>query len=484
MENYTKLNVQYINGSWREGKGSKTIESLNPYTNEVYQTIQTASLEDIDEAYQTAQEKQLEWEAVNPYERNKIISSAARIMEERKEELIDILIQDSGSTYLKATQEIDSTIAIIHLAAQFPFQMETTVNQSIIPGKKNYLIKKPVGVVGVIGPFNYPMYLAMRSVAPALATGNAVVLKPSSSTPVSGGTVLAKILEEAGVTPGVFQVVMPKTSEIGDRFYENPVPELISFTGSTEVGRRIGEVAGKNVKKTLLELGGNNALVVLDDADLTLAAKGAAFGRFMHSGQICMAVNRIIVEESVFDEFAQKLVEIAKNIKTGDPKKEDTLIGPLIDAGEVERLTEEVEQAKKEGAEVLLEGKVEGNVLTPYILKGTNETTTAKNEMFGPVVTLIPVKNEAEALAVANDTEAGLSGSVHSKDTERAYRFARKWKTGMVHINDQSVNDEPFIAFGGEKTSGIGRFGREHSLNEFVTYQWISDQEEPREYPL
>lgn len=358
------------------------------------------------------------------------------------------------------------------------------MNQSMIPGKKNYVQRKPVGVVGVIGPFNFPMNLSMRSVAPALATGNAVVLKPGHQTPVSGGNIIAKVFEEAGLPKGVLQVVHPKISEIGDGFYEHPVPDLISFTGSTGVGKQIGEVCGREVKETILELGGNNAMVVLDDADIETAVKGAIYGRFMHSGQICMATNRIIVDESVYDEFAEKFVEKTKDLKHGDPTQEGTLIGPLIDGGEVDRLLDEVEKAKSEGAEVLLEGKREGNVLTPFILKGTNDMTTAQNEMFGPVVTLIPAKDEAHALELANDTEQGLSGAVSSSDEKRAFAFAEKMETGMVHINDQSVNDEPYIAFGGVKASGLGRFGREHSLDEFTTWKWISVQEEPRQYPF
>ena len=406
METYHKLDLQFIDGDWRQGKGSKQIDSINPYTQEVYASFQAASLDDLDEAYQSAKKHQLAWSDMNPFERNAIMRQAARIMEKRKDELVNILVKDSGSTIMKAKQEVELSTSIVRLAAEFPFAMETTVNQSMIPGKTNYLIRKPLGVVGVIGPFNYPMYLAMRSVAPALATGNTVVLKPSSSTPVSGGTVLGKIFEEAGVPKGVMHVLTPKTSEIGDAFYEHPVPKMISFTGSTEVGTRIGEVAGKKVKDTILELGGNNAFVVLDDANIEYAARGAVFGRFFHSGQICMAVNRIIVEESVMEEFCERFVELAKTVKVGDPEKKGTFVGPLISHSAIERLQKEIAKAKEEGAEVLLEGEIDGNVMGPTILKGTNDMTTAKNEMFGPVVTIIPAKDDAEALKIANDTEA------------------------------------------------------------------------------
>lgn len=484
MTTYSNLNLNYIDGKWMKGGSKEVVESTNPWTNETYTTIQAASKDDLDQAYKTAKLKQKEWEKTSPFERAEILKKAIQIIDVRKDELTDILVKDSGSTLAKAQFELKTVSAILGLAAEFPFKMETIVNQSVIPGKKNYLQRKPLGVVGVIGPFNFPMFLSMRSVAPALAVGNAVVLKPGHQTPLSGGTVIAKIFEEAGLPKGVLQVIHPKTSEIGDAFFSHPVPDLISFTGSTEVGRQIGEVAGRLIKRTLLELGGNNALVVLDDADIDVAVKGAIFGRFMHSGQICMAVNRIIVDESVIDEFSDKFVEVAKSLTYGDPEDEQSLIGPLIDSDAVFGLLEEIQAAKKEGAEILLEGKREGNILTPTIIRGTNDSRTARNEMFGPVVTIIPARDEAHALELANDTEAGLSGAVTSSDEKRAFAFAEKMETGMVHINDQSVNDEPYIAFGGEKTSGLGRFGREHSLNEFTTWKWISVQEEARQYPF
>ncbi|GAB2499104.1 benzaldehyde dehydrogenase [Alkalibacterium psychrotolerans] len=484
MSKYSDLNLNFIDGKWREGTSEEVIESINPFTDETVARVQAASFEDLDEAYESAKKHQKKWAETSPFARAGIIRKAIQVIEEKKDDLVDVLVDEAGSTLAKAELEVDIVVAVMHLAAEFPFQMETIVNQSMIPGKKNYVARKPLGVVGVIGPFNFPFNLSMRSVAPALAAGNAVVLKPGHQTPISGGNIIADIFEETGLPSGVLQVVHPKISEIGDAFYEHPVPDLISFTGSTGVGKQIGEVCGREVKRTILELGGNNAMVVLDDADIDRAVNGAIYGRFMHSGQICMATNRIIVDEAVFDDFAEKFVEKTRELKHGDPRQEGTLIGPLIDSGEVERLLEEVDKAKSEGAEVLLEGKREGNVLTPFVLKGTNDMTTAQNEMFGPVVTLIPAKDEAHALELANDTEAGLSGAVSSSDEKRAYAFAEKMETGMVHINDQSVNDEPYIAFGGEKASGLGRFGREHSLDEFTTWKWISVQEEPRQYPF
>lgn len=483
MKRYEDLHLQYINGQWRDGTSETTVTSTNPYTNEEYVSFQAASMDDVNEAFESAEKAQKDWAKTNPFEKHEIMRKAADLLEEREEEIIDILIKDSGSSLAKAKQELGITVQIIRLAERMPFEMETISNTSMIPGKKNQMHRKPKGVVGVIGPFNYPLYLAMRSVAPALATGNAVVLKGAGQTPVAGGSFIAKLFEEAGLPEGVLHYVAPKSSEIGDGFYAHEIPELISFTGSTAVGKDIGKAAGENVSETILELGGNNPMVVLDDADIEQAAQGGVFGSYFHSGQICMAVNRIIVDESIIDDFTSQLVKNAKKVKVGDPNKEDTIVGPLITSHEADRIEESVEKAKEEGAEVLLEGERDGNVISPIVMKGTNETYTATEEMFGPVVTVIPAKDEEEAIRLANDVEEGLTSSVYSTDLQRAHEVADQIKVGMTHINDQSVNDEPYIAFGGEKASGIGRFGCEHSLGAFTTWKWVSVQEEPREYP-
>ncbi|MUK90390.1 aldehyde dehydrogenase family protein [Ornithinibacillus sp. L9] len=483
MKPYESLNKNYISGEWRDGRGQSTIEVTNPYTNEKMETIQSASVEDIDEAYQSAKQVQQEWEKVNAFEKSSIMEKAVQLLEERREEFIEHLIEESGSSFIKANVEMDFVTAITREAASFPLRMEGHIVPSLIAGKENRIYRKPLGVVGVIGPFNFPMYLSMRSVAPAIATGNGVVVKPDSQTPITGGVLLGKIFEEAGAPKGLINVIMPTIKEVGDAVTEHPIPRLISFTGSTAVGRHIGELCGKHIKKSILELGGNNALIVLEYANVERAVNSALFGKFMHNGQICMAINRIIVHQSKYDEFVDLFVQKAKKIKVGDPRDKDTLIGPLINRKAVDGILEFIDQAKEQGAKVVLEGKAEGNVMYPYILTGTNEVATAKNEMFGPVATIISAKDDDEAIKIANDTEYGLSGAVHAGSPEHGVEVAKQIVTGMVHVNDQSVNDEPLIAFGGEKDSGLGRFGGERSLEEFTTLQWISVQSEERESP-
>lgn len=484
MKPFDNLNKQYIAGEWRDGTGQSRYQDTNPYNGEMLAEFKMAGVKDIHRAYESAKNAQKEWEHVNPFERSTIIENAARIIMDRRKELVKLLIEETGSSHIKANVEIDFCIAIMREVASFPLRMGGQMIPSLIPGKENRVYRKPIGVVGVISPFNFPMYLSMRSVAPALAVGNGVVLKPDEQTAMSGGTVLGKIFEEAGVPQGLFNVVIADIEEIGDAFVDHPIPRMISFTGSTEVGRYIGELCGKNIKRVALELGGNNAMIVLEDADIDRAVNAAAFGKFMHNGQICMAINRIIVHRQRFHEFVEAFTKKAKTIKVGDPREEDTLIGPLINQKAVERILKTIEKARKQGAKVVLEGKVDGNVMSPFILIGTNEVATAKNEMFGPVVTIIPFDDEEEAIQLANDTKYGLSGSVHAGSVEKGVEVAKKLETGMVHVNDQSVNDEPLIAFGGEKDSGLGRFGGVWSLEEFTTTQWISTQSLPREYPF
>ncbi len=485
MTSYNELNLQFISGVWREGSSNTIYEDKNPYNDEIVAKIKLASKEDIDEAYHAAQMAQSAWEEVNAFEKAEIMENAVAIMKARREEICDLIVRETGSSYIKANVELDFCISITREAASFPMRMAGEMVPSLVPGKENRVYRRPIGVVGVISPFNFPMYLSMRSVATALAAGNGVVLKPDEQTAMSGGVLLAKIFEEAGLPKGLLNVVVASISEIGDSFTENPIPRVISFTGSTPVGIHIGELCAKLMKKSILELGGNNPLLVLEDADVEKAVHSAVFGKFFHNGQICMAINRIIVHESIYETFLDKYVEAVQKIKVGDPQDHSNIIGPLINRKAVERITATIEKAKAEGARVVLEGKVEGNIIHPYILaSNTNDVATAKNEMFGPVATVIPFKTEEEGIKIANDTPYGLSAAVHAGSVEKGVMVAKQIRSGMVHVNDQSVNDEPLVAFGGEKNSGLGRFGGKWSLEEFTTFQWISTQNLPREYPF
>lgn len=485
MEPYEDLEKNYINGEWKQGTGSQAVEALNPFTRENIFSFQTVSESDIDSAYSAAKAAQKEWTQTPPSEKRNVFDEAAGIMKERKDEIMSWIIREMGGTRTKAGLEWGLVLENIRVASAYPFDMTGEIYPSMIPGKESRMYREPRGVITVISPWNFAMTLSMRSVAPALATGNAVVLKPAEDTPVTGGTLIAKIFEEAGLPEGLLNVVLGKGSDIGDYLVEHPTPELISFTGSTPVGKGIAVRAGEQVKDVSLELGGNNAFLVLDDADVDGAVDAAIFGKFMHQGQICMAINRILVDQKLADEFTEKFVAKAKAIKVGDPEDPETELGPVINSGQVEKINDMIDKAVEEGAELLTERKTKGNVIHPVVLGNvTNDMEIAQNEIFGPVATIITFEGDEEGVALANDTNLGLSGAVHSGSTERALKVARQIKTGMIHINDQPVNDDANAVFGGEKQSGVGRFNGEFVKKKFTTARWITVQHKDREYAL
>jgi aldehyde dehydrogenase (NAD+) len=349
-------------------------------------------------------------------------------------------------------------------AASFPHRVAGRVLPIDEPGTESRVYRQPIGVIGVISPWNFPMYLSHRSIGPALALGNAVVVKPSSDTPVTGGLLLAKIYEQAGLPPGVLNIVIGTSHDIGDGFAEHPIPAMISFTGSTAGGKHVAGLAvtGPMLKRQALELGGNTPFVVLDDADLNQAVPSAVFSRFLHQGQICMSSNRIMVDARVYDDFVERFVVHVQKLKCGDPRDPETVIGPIINSSQLRNMLDLIKQSRQAGARQVLGGDPRGLVLPPQVFADvTNDMPVAKNETFGPIAPIIKVRGDAEALRVANDTPYGLSSAVFTADQGRGLRFALGVEAGMTHINGSSVDDSPNNPFGGEKNNGIGRFGGE-----------------------
>ncbi|MDQ0352304.1 aldehyde dehydrogenase (NAD+) [Alkalibacillus filiformis] len=481
---FDQLSKQAIGGKWREGQGSIEMNNLNPYSEEVIATMTSASKDDLDQAYESANEVQQDWININPYERRDLLLQAAKVVEENHDEITELIIEELGGTRLKAGFEIGLVTNIIKEASTYPLRMTGEILPSPVDGKENRVYQEPVGVVGVISPFNFPFYLSMKSVATAVGAGNGVVIKPHEDTPVTGGTLLVKIFELAGLPKGLVNSVITEISEIGDRFVEHPLNKVVSFTGSTVVGRKIGEVAGRNLKKASLELGGNSALIILDDADIDYAVSAAVFSRFTHQGQICMSANRVLVHESVKDEFLQKYKNKVESLKVGDPREEDTIIGPLINKRQVETLENTIEKSIEEGAVPLVRGEVKGNVVTPTILTDVSPNMSVANEeMFGPAVAVTTFESDEEAIEIANASDFGLSGAVHTANTERGAELGKRIETGMIHVNDGTINDEPIVAFGGEKMSGVGRLNGSESLEAFTTKKWISIQHKKRQFP-
>lgn len=480
----TDLGKQFINGVWRDGKSEKTLPDINPYNDEVITTFHIANVADIDDAYQAAHQAKLEWDQVNAYKKRDIIEKAVTYIEANEEEITSLIIQELGGTRMKAAFEIGLVKNMIKEAATFPLRMEGKILPSTEDGKENRLYRSPAGVVGVISPFNFPFFLSMKSVAPALGAGNGVVLKPHEDTPITGGTLIGKIFEEAGLPKGLLNVVVTDIKEIGDAFVEHPIPRIISFTGSTKVGSYIGQLAVKNYKKPLLELGGNSAFIILEDADIDYAVQAATFSRFTHQGQICMCANRIVVQNSVYDEFVAKFKEKVTSLTTGDPSDPQTVIGPVINHRQAETLQKLIAKGIEQGAELLVEGKITGRMVEPTVLVNVKtDMAVAQEELFGPVVCIIPFETEEEGIAIANDTPFGLSGAIHTSNVERGVEMAKKVHTGMIHVNDITINDEPIVAFGGEKQSGMGRLNGQWSLDEFTTMKWISVNYGQRNFP-
>jgi len=484
---YEGFDKMLLNGTWRHGGDGRVADDLDPYTNEVLVRIPQADERDLDEAFRAAAAAQPEWQRMSPSQRSAIMRRAAAIMEERREEIVEWLIRESGSTRIKANVEWQYAHGVTLEAATFPSRVEGPIMPTDIPDKESRVYRQPVGVVGMISPWNFPFHLSSRSIAPALALGNGVVIKPASDTPVTGGLLLAKIYEEAELPPGVLNVVISQGSVIGDAFVRHPVPRVISFTGSTEVGRRIAGLAAQSpmLKRVVLELGGNSPCVILDDADLDLAVKIAVFGKFLHQGQICMAINRLVVDAKVYDEFVARFTERVRRLKVGNPSEEDTVIGPIINQQQLQNLLKHIEKGRAEGAREVVGGEPQGLVLPPHVfVDARNDMLIAQDELFGPVVSVIKVHGEDQALEVANATPYGLSAAVVTRDVERGNQFARQLQAGMTHVNDSPVNDLPNCPFGGEKNSGLGRYNGQWSIEEFTTVHWISVQHVPVQYPF
>jgi vanillin dehydrogenase len=468
---------QFIGGVWRPGGSSRVMDDLDPFSGHVIEQYRAASIDDVDEAYAAAADVQRRWRRLAPADKRAVFERVINIVIRREEEIIDLAAEELGGTRDRTKIEIALVIDMLKEAATLPFRAGGTTPPSVRPGARNIVSREPVGVVSVISPFNFPFFLGIKSVAPALALGNGVVLKPHPETPQVGGVLIGEIFEEAGLPPGLLNVVCTDVDEIGNAFVEHPTPAVISFTGSAAVGRRIASLAGDTFKDVVLELGGNSAFIVLDDARLGRAVDDAITSRFTHQGQVCMSANRILVERSIYDEFVDRFTAKAAALPVGDPREPGVVIGPLINENQARELASLVAQGISEGARPVLPGKVEGTLFHPTVLADvTARMTVARVELFGPVVCIMPFGTDAEAVEIANSSTYGLSGAIHTTNLDRGFRLADQIDTGMIHINDTTIHDEATVPFGGVKHSGIGRLNGDAAITAFTTEKWISVQ--------
>lgn len=478
-----KWEGKIFSDGWRAGSATP-IDVVAPGSGRRLGTAGAADADDLDRAVRSAVSAQRAWGSLPYAARAAVMLTAAHLLQADPDRLARHLVAESGSGAGKAAFEVGLVVSELQEAAALASHPYGELLRSV-KNRTSIARRVPLGVVGVISPFNFPSILSLRSVAPALAVGNAVVLKPDPRTAVSGGLALAELLEEAGLPEGVLHV-LPGGAELGAALVRHPEIPCISFTGSTAAGRRIGEAAAPLLKRVHLELGGNNALLVLPDADPVAAASVGAWGSFLHQGQICMTTGRHLVHRSIADAYVSALTEKASGIPVGDPEQGAPL-GPLIDAGQRDRVHAIVEAAKDAGAHVVAGGDYDGLFYRPTVVTElTTDNPAWTQEIFGPVAPVIVYDDVDEAVDIINASEYGLSVSILTADAYRAYELADRIRSGAVHINDATVDDEAVIPFGGTKASGVGgRFGGpQANLDTFTDIQWVTMQSEIEPYPF
>lgn len=460
------------------------VEVRSPASGEHIAWLRQGGADDVAEAACTARRAQVSWFAL-PYEqRAAILYRAAQLVEDNSELYVKWLVRETGSVHAKAAFEVGIVVKVIREAAAMPSQPRGLV----LPtqhGQLSFCRRMPLGVVGVISPFNFPLYLGLRAVAPALAVGNAVVLKPDPRTTISSGLLVARLFAAAGLPEGVLHVV-PGGVEAGEAMCSNSNIAMIQFTGSTAVGRKIGALAGGNLKKLSLELGGKNSLIILDDADIDIAASNAAWGAFLHQGQICMASGRILVHSSIHDEFADRLAAKARSLPVGNPVAGQIAIGPMINANQLDRVQQIVKGSISAGAKLLAGGGADDFFYQPTVLTGVSREMPAyKEEVFGPVASLTSFGSDEEAIELANDTDYGLSAGIISGSVGRAMAIGEQLHVGLLHINGQTVADEVVNPFGGRGQSGNGTsIGGPANWDEFSQWQWVTIRDKAQSSPF
>ncbi len=474
-------NGRFYAGAWCEAE--RKTEVVEPATGAVLTSVGVAGEDEIATAAKAASAAQRQWAALNFLQRAELFLEAASLLKDNFGPCGDWIVRETGAIRPKAEFELASVVTLLREAASLCTQAKGMVLPS--DGYASLAERVPHGVVGIITPFNFPFLLSARSLLPALACGNAVVLKPDPRTPISGGFMLAQLLEAAGLPEGVLHI-LPGGVEAGEALVRDPHVTMISFTGSTVAGRRVGELAGRHLKKVALELGGKNSFILLDDTPLDKALACGAWASFLHQGQICMSAGRHLVHRSLAKAYAQQMAEKAAQLPVGDPYREDVAIGPLINESQAQRVQSIIDRSLADGASLLAGGKIDGRFVHPTVLADVAPGMAAfEEEIFGPVVSITAFETDEEAIALANATEYGLSAGVLTKTLSRGLAVAAKLNVGLVHVNDQTVNDDGFMPMGGRGQSGNGsRHGGPANLDEFTQWRWTTYRDAPPDYPL
>ncbi|MGR9139114.1 aldehyde dehydrogenase [Rhizobium leguminosarum] len=475
-----------INGADRAASGGRTYDRIDPFTEKLASRAAAASLDDVAAAVNAASAAFGAWSKTGPGQRRAILMKAADIMDSKVGEFTQLMIEETGATAPWAGFNVMLAANILREAGAMTTQITGEIIPSDKPGTLAMGVRQAAGVCLAIAPWNAPVILATRAIAMPIACGNTVVLKASEQCP---GThrLIATVLTEAGLPAGVINVLTnaPEDApEIVTALIAHPAVRRVNFTGSTKVGKIIAETCGKYLKPALLELGGKAPLVILDDADIDGAVNAAIFGAFMHQGQICMSTERIIVDETIADQFVAKLAARASQLPAGDPRGH-VVLGSLISLDAAKKMEELIADATAKGAKLVAGGKRSGTVVEATLLDHvTPEMRVYAEESFGPVKPIIRVSGEEEAIRIANDTEYGLSSAVFSRNVQRAMAVAARIESGICHINGPTVHDEAQMPFGGVKGSGYGRFGGKAAIAEFTDLRWITVEDSAQHYPF
>jgi len=478
------LSTPYIDGKAIEVSSSAMADVLNPANQKPFARIFMGQEQHMLAAIDAAHAAKAAWGNSPAALREEILHRAADELEAATNDIVDLLIGEGGSTFGKAHFEIPFAANMLRSIAGEARRVQGDVFPSDVSGLLSLAIRRPLGVVAGISPFNFPVVLALKKVAFALATGNTFVLKPSEETSLVG-LKLAEIFEKAGLPSGVLNVVPGDGPTLARVLFDDPRVKLISFTGSTAVGRLIAVECAKKGKRVILEMGGKSPLIVLEDAEVDYAVDTACFGIFIHQGQICMAGSRIIVEAPIYETFLRRFAAKAKTLQVGDPRDPHTVIGPLIRSSQCQMIDRKIKEAVAAGARVLTGGTYEANFYQPTVVADVTPNMAAfRDELFGPVAAVTRADNADHALALANNSSYGLSSAVLTNDLQLAMRFALELEAGMVHLNGPTVHDEPTVPFGGVKDSGSGREGGRWSVEEMTEVKWVTIQMGRRHYPF
>jgi acyl-CoA reductase-like NAD-dependent aldehyde dehydrogenase len=476
-----------IDGRSTTAQEGGSFERIDPMKGSAASRAAAAKSGDVNAAVEAAEKAFPEWAATGPGRRRELLLKSAEVLMTYQKDFIQYMISETGATEPWAGFNVAFAAGILREAASMTSQITGEVIPSDVPDNLAMAIRQPIGVCVGIAPWNAPVILGVRAIAMPMACGNTVVFKASEACPAVHRLIGTALLE-AGLPAGVCNVITnapEDAAEVVAALIDHPAVRHVNFTGSTRVGRIVAERAARHLKPVLLELGGKAPLIVLDDADIDAAVNAAAFGAYMNQGQICMSTERIVVDDRVAEEFVEKLSAKASGLPLQDPSMGPTVLGSMVDAKSAARVAELVDDAVQKGASVTAGGGGHGTLMQATVIdRVTPAMRIYGEESFGPVVAIVRVKGDEEALRVANDTEYGLAAAVFSRDVARAWRVARRVNSGICHINGPTVHDEPQMPFGGVKASGYGRFGGRAGIDEFTTLRWITVQTGERHYPF